>query len=71
MVVSAPSPIVIATADQTSSLARSRSPAPKARAMADRMPPPIAPADTICNNMKRGNTSAMPARASSPSLATK
>ena len=34
--------------------------------MADEMPPPIAPADSICIIMKPGNTSAMPASASVP-----
>ena len=69
--VSAPSETEIATAYQTSSLARSRRPDPSARAIADKMPPPIAPADTIWSSMNKGNTSAMPASASSPSLATK
>ena len=70
-VVSAASAIVIATAHHTSSLARSFRPDPSARATAVNMPPPIAPADTICSSMNNGKTSAMAARASRPSLATK
>ncbi len=38
--------------------------------MADEMPPPTAPADSICIIMKPGNTSAMPASASVPSRDT-
>ena len=41
-------------------------PPPRARAIADEMPPPIAPADSICIIMKPGKTSAMPASASMP-----
>ncbi len=50
----------------TSASASSRRPPPSARAIAEEMPPPIAPADSICIIMKPGNTSAMPASASSP-----
>ena len=38
--------------------------------MADAMPPPMAPADIICISITAGNTSAMPASASVPSLPT-
>ena len=44
--------------------------APIARATADEMPPPIAPADIICINISAGNTSATPASASVPSRPT-
>ena len=47
--------------------ARSRSPAPSARLIAEETPPPIAPADIICVNMVKGNTSAIPASGSMPS----
>ena len=50
----------------TSASASSRRPPPNARAMAEEMPPPIAPADSICIIMNPGNTSAMPASASVP-----
>ena len=50
----------------TSASASSRRPAPSARATAEEMPPPIAPADSIGIIMKPGNTSAMPASASVP-----
>ncbi len=49
----------------------SRRPAPRARAIADEMPPPMAPAEIICISITAGNTSAMPASASVPSRATK
>jgi hypothetical protein len=45
-------------------------PPPSARAMAEEMPPPIAPADSICIIMKPGNTNAMPVNASRPSRET-
>ena len=54
----------------TSASASSRLPPPSARATADEMPPPIAPADSICIIMNPGKTSAMPASASSPSRDT-
>ncbi len=38
--------------------------------MAEEMPPPIAPPDSICIIMKPGNTSAMPASASVPRCET-
>jgi len=43
----------------------------RARATADDMPPPIAPADIICISMTSGKTSATPASASVPSQPTK
>ncbi len=55
---------------QTSASASVRRPAPSARAMADEMPPPTAPADSICIIMKPGNTNAMPVNASVPSRET-
>jgi hypothetical protein len=39
--------------------------------MAEAMPPPTAPADIICISITSGNTSAIPASASVPSLPTK
>jgi len=39
--------------------------------MAAATPPPMAPADLICISITTGNTSAMPASASVPSLPTK
>src|SRR5882724_6501640 len=44
---------------------------PGAGAIADEIPPPMAPADIICISIRTGKTSATPARASVPSLATK
>ena len=54
----------------TSASASSRRPPPRARATADEMPPPIAPADSICIIMNPGKTSATPASASRPSRET-
>ena len=54
------------SACSTSASASSCRRAPRARAIAEEMPPPIAPADSICIIMKPGNTSAMPASASVP-----
>ena len=50
----------------TSALASSRRPPPSARAIADEMPPPTAPAESICIIVNPGKTSAMPASASAP-----
>ena len=61
-----PSATLMISACSTSASASSRRPAPSARAIAEEMPPPIAPADSICIIMKPGNTSAMPASASVP-----
>jgi hypothetical protein len=61
----------IATACTASRLASSRRPAPKARATADEMPPPTAPADIICISITAGNTSAMPAKAAGAEPADK
>jgi hypothetical protein len=47
--------------------ARSRSPAPSARLIADETPPPIAPALIICVSMANGNTSAIAASGMVPS----
>jgi hypothetical protein len=44
---------------------------PSARAMADELPPPMAPADIICISITAGSASATPASASVPSLPTK
>src|ERR1700722_2862496 len=63
----APSSTLMTSACSTSALASSRRFDPMARAMADEMPPPIAPAEIICISMTPGNTSAMPASASLPS----
>ena len=65
-----PSAMLMISACITSASAWSRRPAPSARAIADEMPPPMAPAEIICISMTPGNTSAMPASASVPSLAT-
>jgi len=61
-----PKPSEITTECITSDSARSWSPAPSARAMAEEMPPPMPPADIICISMTTGNTSAAPASASTP-----
>ena len=63
--IPAQAPIIAACS--ASVAARSRSPAPIARLMAEETPPPIAPADIICVSMTKGNTSAIPASASVPS----
>jgi hypothetical protein len=47
--------------------ARSLSPAPSARLIAEETPPPIAPADIICVSMASGNTSAIAASGTVPS----
>ena len=65
---SKPKTMAITAACHASRSARSASPAPNARAMADDTPPPIAPADIICIRIRIGNTSATPARPSVPSL---
>src|SRR5882724_2466006 len=61
----------MASAWTTSASASARRPAPRARAIADEIPPPMAPADIICISISTGKTSATPASASVPSLATK
>ena len=61
----------IASAWIVSASASSRRPPPSARAIAEEMPPPIAPADIICISITTGNTSATPASAAVPSLPTK
>jgi len=43
---------------------------PSARAIAEEMPPPTAPAEIICISITPGNTSAIPASASVPSFET-
>ena len=55
---------------QTRAFASSFRPEPSARAMAEEMPPPMAPPESICIIMKPGNTSAMPASASVPRCET-
>ena len=65
-----PKPSAMATACHTRASASSLRPAPRARATAEAMPPPMAPAEVICISITIGNTSAMPARASVPSLPT-
>ena len=66
-----PKATAMASAWSTSASASARRPAPSARAIADEMPPPMAPADIICISISTGKTSATPASASVPSLATK
>ena len=56
----------IMTACSASVAARSRSPAPMARLIADETPPPMAPADIICVSMTKGKTSAIAASGSMP-----
>ncbi len=46
--------------------ARSLSPAPSARAIADATPPPIAPPDIVMVSITQGNTSAIAASDSTP-----
>jgi hypothetical protein len=62
-----PSAAAMIRACTTSALASALRLAPTARAIADEMPPPIAPADIICMSISAGNTSATPASASVPS----
>ncbi len=57
----------ISRACKASVEARSTSPAPIARAMADETPPPIAPPDIVIIRITNGNTSAMAASNSVPS----
>ena len=60
----------ITRASNTSASASRRRRAPSARALADAIPPPMAPAEVICINLTIGNTRAMPASASVPSFPT-
>jgi hypothetical protein len=69
-VVAALNSSVIAIACQMRLSVRWPLPDPSARAIDDRMPPPMAPAETMTSSMYGGNTSAMAASASTPSLAT-
>ena len=64
--VASPSARLISSACATSASASPRRPAPSARATAEEMPPPTAPADNIVIIMKPGKTSAMPVSASVP-----
>jgi hypothetical protein len=57
-----PIPKAMSAAWSTKALAFAELPDPKARLMADVMPPPIEPADNICCNMTNGKTKAMPAK---------
>src|SRR6266404_5184586 len=59
------------TACNTNALASARREPPSARAIADEMPPPMAPADIICISIRTGKTRATPARESVPSLPMK
>ena len=61
--------ITIAWTTRRRALAASR--APRARAMAEDTPPPIAPAEVICSSMMSGKTSARPARGTVPRRPTK
>jgi len=49
-----PNASAMTNACSASALASSRRPAPSARAIAEEMPPPMAPADIICINIKIG-----------------
>src|SRR5438552_11727170 len=66
-----PKPMATASAWRTSASASARRPPPSARAIADEIPPPIAPADIICISISTGNTRVTPASASVPSFAMK
>jgi len=66
-----PKPSAMTSACVTSAFASSGLRAPRARAMDEAMPPPMAPAEVICISITTGNTSAIAARASPPSLPTK
>ena len=65
-----PMPSAMSVACNTRALAFTRSFAPSARLMAEEMPPPMEPADSICCNMTIGNTKAMPARGRRPNWPT-
>src|SRR5437660_818674 len=56
---------------KASASASVRRPAPRARATADEIPPPMAPPDIICISIRTGKTRVTPANASVPSLPTK
>ncbi len=60
---------LIASAWRASCSTRTALPAPRARATAEEMPPPIAPCDMFCINISTGITTATPASTSVPSLA--
>jgi hypothetical protein len=60
----------IASACTARALARWVSPAPSARLTAEDTPPPMAPAESICISMVRGNTSAMAASCVVPRMPT-
>ena len=62
-----PKRTAITSAWSANASASPRRPPPSARATADEMPPPIAPADIICISMTAGKTSATPASAAVPS----
>ena len=62
-----PKQMPISKACAASAEARSTSPAPSARAIADATPPPIAPPDMVMVRMTKGNTSAIAASDSTPS----
>ena len=61
-----PTLMAIAKACSASVDARSRSPAPSARAIAEATPPPIAPPDIVIIRMIRGNISAIAASGAMP-----
>ena len=62
-----PKAIAFSIACVASVEARSWSPAPSARAIADATPPPIAPPDMVMVSITKGNTSAIAASDSTPS----
>ncbi len=62
-----PAAMPISAACNASARARSASPAPSARLIADEMPPPIEPAENICISITNGNTSAIAASGCMPS----
>jgi hypothetical protein len=65
-----PAVTAMAIACKTSAPASSWRLAPRAWAMADTTPPPMAPADIICNSSAKGSTTAQPAIAAVPWRAT-
>ena len=67
----APRPSAISTACQASASASAWRWPPSALAIAEEMPPPMAPADIICISITIGNTSVTPASASVPRRPTK
>jgi hypothetical protein len=62
--------VLIASACSTAVSARALCPDPRARAMTEDIPPPMAPCDMLCIKTSNGRTSAIPVKASVPRRAT-